>query len=83
MHVAMAFINKGVRLGQLGEVKSAIAAFDEVVVRFGKSDAPELQEGIARALATKGFALEQLGEKQAAIAIYDQTIESLWRQRHT
>ena len=49
--------------------------YDEVVERFGDSDAPELQEQVAMALVNKGVRREQLGETDAAIALYDEAVE--------
>ena len=73
--VAQALVNKGVRQGQLGESEAEIATYDEVIERFGSSDAPELQKQVAWALINKGITQGQLGESEAAIATYDEVIE--------
>ena len=73
--VAQALVNKGVRQGQLGESETEIATYDEVIERFGSSDAPELQEQVAWALILKGITQGRLGESEAAIATYDEVIE--------
>ena len=52
--MAGALLNKGVAQGQLGDAEAEIAIYDEVVERFGDSDAPELQEWVAKALFNKG-----------------------------
>jgi hypothetical protein len=47
--VAMAMLNKGVRLSVLRRSEEAVAAFEEVVVRFGDASEPELCEQVANA----------------------------------
>ena len=61
--------------GQLGEFAAAIAAYDELIERFGDNDAPNLQERVAWALSNKAATQGQLGELTAAIAAYDEAIE--------
>ena len=73
--VAQALIFKGVRQGQLGKAEAEIATYDEVIERFGGSDAPELQEQVAMALVFKGVRQGQLGEAEAEIATYNEVIE--------
>ena len=72
---AQTLVNRGVRQGQLGQSEVAIAIYDEVIERFGSSDAPELQRGVARALVNKGVRQGQLGQSEAEIATYDGVIE--------
>ena len=52
-----------------------INIYDEVVERFGDSDAPELQEQVAKALFNKSVRWGQLGETDAEIALYDEVVE--------
>ena len=52
-----------------------INIYDEVVERFGDSDAPELQVLVAQALFNKGVTRGQLGETDAAIALYGEVVE--------
>ena len=54
---------------------TAIATYDEVVERFGDSDAPELQDLAAKVSFNNGLAQEQLGDPAAAIAAYDAVAE--------
>jgi hypothetical protein len=49
--VAMALVNKRVRLGQLGRSEDAVAVYDDVVARFGMDDEPKVQEAVSRARA--------------------------------
>ena len=66
---------KGRALGDLGDSGAAVAAFDEVLERFGDSDAPEVQRWVAEALVTKGNALMNLGDSGAAVAAFDEAVE--------
>ena len=66
---------RALRKDKLGDSAAAIAVYDEVIERFGGSDVPALQEGVARALVNKGVAKRQLGDSAAAIAVYDEVIE--------
>ncbi len=59
--VAMVGVIKGVAQEIRGDHEAAIAAFDEVVARFGDSDAPEIQTWVASALSCKGLAQTALG----------------------
>ena len=71
--IAWAFLMKAVAHEALGDSEAAIAAFDEVIERFGASEAPEIQVLMAEALFYKG--VTQLGEPEAAIAAFDEMIE--------
>ena len=53
----MALVNKGVRLGSLNRSQEAIAAYDDVVKRFGEATEPALREQVAKALVNKGILL--------------------------
>ena len=75
--VAEALFNKGVARGQLGETNAAIALYDEVIERFGDSDASDLRGMVAQALINKGAMQGQLGEADAEIALYDEVVELL------
>ena len=68
-------VNRGISEDQLGQSETAIATYEEVVDRFGRSDAPEHQEQVARALVNKGVKQRQLGQSEAEIASYDRVIE--------
>ena len=51
--VAKALFNKGVALGALDRSDEAVAAYDEVVARFGTASEPSLREAVAKAKAAK------------------------------
>ena len=53
MEVAKALFNKGITHGQRGESEAELAAYDELIARFGDSDTLELQVQIAKALFFK------------------------------
>lgn len=72
--VARALVNKGVTLETLERREEAIAAFDEVVHRFGQAQKPELREQVARVLVSKGFNLGLLGQYEEEIAVYDELL---------
>ena len=71
---ATALVAKGMAQEKLGNFAAAIAAFDEVMTRFGDSDAPKIQTWVATALVAKGIAQEELGNLAAATAAYDEAI---------
>ena len=62
-------------LGREGLSNQAETIDNEVVERFGASDAPALQARVARALVDKGIAQGRLGDFVAAIAACDEVIE--------
>ena len=52
---AIAGYNLGVVLGELGPSAEAVAAYDEMVTRYGDHPTPALREQVAKALYNKGF----------------------------
>ena len=56
----MAFVNKGVALGALSRPEEELAAYDDVVRRFGESETTELAEQAANALVNKSIVLAEL-----------------------
>jgi tetratricopeptide (TPR) repeat protein len=73
--VAMALVNKGLRLGRLGRSEEAIVAYDALTERFADATEPALREQVARALFSKGEILGQLGRSKEAIEAYDALTE--------
>ena len=60
---ATALVTKGMALAKLGDCVAAIAAFDEVIARFGGGNVPEMLEWVVSwAWGAKGAAQEELGE---------------------
>ena len=68
-------LNTGVILGELGQPEDGIAAYDQVVERFGEATGPALREQVAKALVNKGVTLGQLGRSEEAAGAYDQVVE--------
>ena len=73
--IARAFLMKAVAHEALGDSEAAIATFDEVIERFGASEAPEIQVLMAVTLFCKGVIRGDLGDFEAAIATFDEVIE--------
>jgi hypothetical protein len=72
--VARALVNKGITLGTLNRSADAIAAYDDVVARFGDAAEPALREQVAGALVNKGIRLGTLNRSAEAIAVYDDVV---------
>ena len=66
----MATVNLGVTFGQAGRREEEIGAYRHVIVRFGETSRPELQEEVARAMVYLGITLGQVGRREEAIAAY-------------
>ena len=75
LQVAGTLIEKGRERKQLNDFEGAVAAWDEVVVRFGASDDRNIQQTVATALYLKGNSLGGLDNCKTAIAIYDELVE--------
>ena len=61
-------------LNFLNRSDEAIAAYDEVVARFGTAAEPSLCERVALALLNKGDVLGYLKRNDEAIAVYDNVV---------
>ena len=72
--IARAFHIKAMAYEELDDSQAAVAAYDEVVTRFGTSDSPEVQGPVAWALDRKGDAERERGELGAAVAAYDEVV---------
>ena len=72
--VARKLIEKGTTLGRLNRPEDALAVCDEVLRRFGASEAPALREAVAIALLNKGAALSALRQPEDALAVYDEVL---------
>ena len=72
--VAKALFNKGVALGVLDRSMEAIAAYDDLVARFGVAPELLLREAVAKALVNKGITYERLKRRDDAIAVYDDVL---------
>ena len=58
----------------LNRLEEALAVSDEVVRRFGESEAPALLEPVAKALANKGATLGVLNRLEEALAVSDEVV---------
>jgi tetratricopeptide (TPR) repeat protein len=74
VRLARSLYNKGVTLGMLNRSEDEIAAYDEVVRRFGDDTEPALREQVAKALYNKGFRLGALNRSEDAITAYDEVV---------
>ena len=74
MTAAGTLFQRGVALGEIGRTEEELAAYDEVVRRFGKSEAPLLLEPVARALFNRGVRLGTLGRTEEALAAYNEVL---------
>ena len=68
----MVLVGKGATLGMLNRLEEALAAYDEVVRRFGESDIPALLEQVAKALVNKGATLGTLNRHEETLATCDE-----------
>lgn len=66
-HVAWARYEKGVALAELGRPDEAVAAFDDIVARYG--DEPDLRRQVCLALVEKAVQLDCVEDE---IAVYDE-----------
>ena len=73
--VATTLFLQAVAYSELGDSEAAIAAYSDVVGRFGAVDFPEIQVLIARSMVNKGLEREQTGEVGRAITAYDEVVE--------
>ncbi len=56
------------------KTEKSLAAYDQLLNRFGGSNAPDVQEMIAETLVNKGNLLHKLKRPEEAIGIYDQIL---------
>ena len=73
--MASALIKKANTYEQQNNFEAAIAAYDEVVKRFGASDTSDIQKWVAFALVNKAGMRRMLGDLVTAIATYDKVVE--------
>ena len=72
---ARALFDKAGALDDRNQAEGALAAYDEVVRRFGESEAPALRERVATALVGKGgVALGALDRPAEALASWDEVV---------
>jgi len=59
-------------LFELNRFQDAIATYDELDKRYGKSTEPEIQDQVAKAMYNKGVTVGEVKGPEAEIAIYDE-----------
>ena len=70
--VAKALTDKGQALGELDDPASAMSAYEEVVERFGASEAPNLQQWVVATRILKTEIQTRLGRTEDALRTYDE-----------
>ena len=68
---AKELLRKALALAESGQLQDAVAAWDEVIRRFGESDATADLEQVSLALVNKGKALGRLGRAEEALTVLD------------
>ena len=66
---------KGFACARMSRPEAAVAAWEQVIERFGASHAPEVRHAVAIAWANKGILHGQLGEPEAAVAACDEMLQ--------
>ena len=74
MNIASALVFKGGILYELNRLEEALAAYDDVMRRFGESNMPTLVELIVTALVNKGLILVRLNQPKKALAAFDEVV---------
>lgn len=72
---AQAFLTKGMLLGQLDRSDEAIAIYDQLIERFGRSATPGIPSLVATALVNKGVRLDALGRLAEELDVYTEVLD--------
>ena len=72
--LARALFRKGYVLSELNRSEEALAAYDEVLRRFGEATELPLRERVARALVNKGHRLGNLDRGDEELAVYGEVL---------
>ena len=81
--LAIAHVTKSAIPGQSSEWDDALAACDEVLRRFGDSDALKVVEQVAVALVIKATVLGELDRREEALAACDEVLRRFRRWQNT
>ena len=65
---------KGLAYARLDQPEAAAAAWEQVIERFGASDAPEIRGSVAAAWVSRGALHGQRGELEEAVAVFDEIV---------
>ena len=71
---ARELLGEALALVQRGRLQDAVEVWNEVLRRFGESDAPADREQVLLALVNKGKALGRLGRADEALAVLDDVV---------
>ena len=71
----VALFNRGVILGILGRSEEELATYDEVLERFGDSEAHDVLALVAESLFNKGGVLRTLNRLEDALVVYDELVQ--------
>src|SRR5581483_5294741 len=69
--VAWALSAAGLALGKLGRPEGMLAAWDQLVARFGGSQHPKTRTTVSRSFYARTVVLSRLGRTDAALAALD------------
>jgi len=72
--IARALFHRGAALGELGRLQDELAAYDEVIRRFGDASDPRLREQVAKALFNKSITLGQINRMDEAADVCDDVV---------
>ncbi len=72
---AWALNRKAAAHEKLGDMASAVSAYEEVVERFGATEDPNLQLLVVTAQGFKGDAFRQLGDMASAVSAYEEVVD--------
>ena len=72
---AWALNRKAAAHEKLGDMASAVSAYEEVVDRFGATEDPNLQLLVITALIDKGDAFRRLADPASAVSAYEEVVE--------
>jgi len=72
--VARALMNRGITLGQMGRSEEEIAAYDELMRRYGDNPGAVFQLRVATVLVNKGITLVQSKRGEEALVAFDEVL---------
>jgi len=78
-----ALVSKGDAMRMQSKFMEAIIVYDEIILRYGDHDAPDIRERVALALVTKGEVLWWQNETEAAVIAYNDIIHRFGTDNET